>query len=195
MALQPAQRAAALAAFRPADVDGKPTPNGKLMLIGDQGFGDTIQFCRYIPLVAERCSTILMAASKEMQPLLVQQKGVTRQYDRWQAIPSFDAYCSLSDLPRLFGTNLSNIPAGVPYLKPDPAKAASWRARLDKLTPRGYRRIGLGWAGRPTHGNDFNRSVTLKRLKALTNLKNTVFVSLQMGPPRPRSAIISAKRP
>ena len=161
--------------------NGEPLPRGKLLLIGDQGFGDTIQFCRYIPKALERCPNIVLAASKEMQPILMQQKGVTRCYDHWQAIPAFDAYCSLSGLPRVFGTDLSNIPAPIPYLKADPAKARKWRERLDRLAPEGYRRIGLVWAGRPTHGNDFNRSIGLKRLRPVTNLKQTVFVSLQMG--------------
>jgi ADP-heptose:LPS heptosyltransferase len=56
-----------------------------------------------------------------------------------------------------------------------------WRAKLDGLLPPGYRRIGLAWAGRPTHGNDFNRSMSLDRLAPLLALENTAFVSLQMG--------------
>jgi Tfp pilus assembly protein PilF len=161
--------------------DGKPMPNGTLMLIGDQGFGDTIQFCRYIPMAAELCPNILMVCSKEMQPIVTQQKGISHYYDRWEQIPAFDAYCSLSGLPRVFDTDLDNIPAPVPYVKADPEKAEHWRKRLDALTPPGYRRIGLVWAGRPTHGNDFNRSMTLQKLGPLTRLENTVFVSLQKG--------------
>ena len=145
-----------------------PMPKGTLMLIGDQGFGDTINFCRYIPQVLKLCPNILMACSKEMRPLLMQQQGITRYYDRWQDIPSFQAYAPLSGLPRLFHTDLSNIPGNVPYLKAEPAKAESWRKRLDRLAPRGYRRIGLVWAGRPTHGNDFNRSMNLEKLAPLT---------------------------
>ncbi|MGH6828473.1 MAG: tetratricopeptide repeat protein [Rhizomicrobium sp.] len=164
--------------------DGKPMPRGTLLLIGDQGFGDTIQFCRYIPMAHRRCPNIAVAASAEMHPVVMQQEGVARCYDRWHDVPAFDAYCSLSGLPRIFGTDLSNIPAPIPYLKADREKAARWRARLDPLTPENYRRIGLVWAGRPTHGNDFNRSIGLKRLLPLAKLKNFVFISLQMGPAR-----------
>jgi hypothetical protein len=156
-------------------------PNGTLMLIGDQGFGDTIQFCRYIPLVAERCTNIIMACSSEMRPIVIQQKGIGQYYDRWETMPAFDAYCSLSGLPRLFGTNLTNIPAPIPYVKADAAKSERWRQRLDALTPPGYRRIALAWAGRPTHGNDFNRSITLNKLSALTALPKIAFVSVQKG--------------
>jgi hypothetical protein len=161
--------------------DGTPMPNGTLMLIGDQGFGDTIQFCRYIPMAAERCPNIIMACSKEMEPVVIQQKGISRYYDRWEKMPAFDAYCSLSGLPRIFDTDLSNIPAQSAYVKADPAKSEHWRKRLDALTPPGYRRIGLVWAGRPTHGNDFNRSMTLAKMGALTKLEKVAFVSLQKG--------------
>jgi hypothetical protein len=161
--------------------DGKPMPNGTLMLIGDQGFGDTIQFCRYIPEVAKLCPNLIMACSSEMQPIVMQQAGITQYFDRWESMPAFDAYCPLSGLPRLFGAKLGNIPAPVPYVKVDPAKAAFWRKRLDTLVPRGFRRIGLVWAGRPTHGNDFNRSATLQKLADLAKLDGTALVSLQMG--------------
>ena len=162
--------------------DGKPMAQGTLMLIGDQGFGDTIQFCRYIPEVARLCPNLIMACSSEMRPIVMQQAGITRYFDRWEHMPAFDAYCPLSGLPRLFGTTLGNIPAPIPYVKADPAKAEHWRRRLDTLVPKGYRRIGLVWAGRPTHGNDFNRSMTLRKLEALAQLDGVALVSLQMGP-------------
>jgi hypothetical protein len=117
-----------------------------------------------------------------MQTIIGQQKGLQRITDRWQDVPVFDAYCSLSGLPRIFSTNLSNIPTPIPYLTADRAKAARWRARLDKLAPQGFGRVGLVWAGRPTHGNDFNRSMCLTKLAPITDLPDTAFVSLQMGP-------------
>lgn len=162
--------------------DGKPMPNGTVMLIGDQGFGDTIQFCRYIPQVALRCKNIIMACSSEMKPIVMQQNGAMQYFDRWENVPAFDAYCPLSGLPRLFETDLNSIPAPVPYVRPDPAKVAYWRKRLEELMPRGYQTIGIVWAGRPTHGNDFNRSMSLRDLAPLGQLENTVLVSLQMGP-------------
>ncbi|WP_137128560.1 tetratricopeptide repeat protein [Rhizobium sp. FY34] len=162
--------------------DGKPMPNGTVMLIGDQGFGDTIQFCRYIPEVARRCQNIVMACSSEMKPIVMQQNSAMQYFDRWDQVPAFDAYCPLSGLPRLFQTDLNSIPAPIPYVRPDPAKLAYWRKRLEDLIPRGYQSIGIAWAGRPTHGNDFNRSMALRDLAPLSQLQNTVLVSLQMGP-------------
>lgn len=162
--------------------DGKPMPDGTLMLIGDQGFGDTIQFCRYIPDVARLCPKLIMACSSEMKPIVMQQAGITQYFDRWEDMPAFDAYCPLSGLPRLFATTLETIPAPIPYVRADPAKAEHWRRRLDALVPEGYRRLGLVWAGRPAHGNDFNRSMPLDRLGALAALDGIALVSLQMGP-------------
>jgi len=162
--------------------DGKPMPDGTLMLIGDQGFGDTIQFCRYIPEVAKICPNLIMACSSEMKPIVMQQAGITKYFDRWEHMPAFDAYCSLSGLPRLFGANLDTIPAPIPYVKADPAKVEHWRRRLDMLVPKGYRRIAVVWSGRPTHGNDFNRSMSLSRLEALAKLDGVALLSVQMGP-------------
>ena len=162
--------------------DGSEMPKGTLMLIGDQGFGDTIQFSRFIPEAARRCPNIIMACSAKMRPIVIQQKGVTRCHDRWQSMPEFDAYCALSGLPHLFGTNLSNIPGQKPYVKADPAQSARWRSRLNALAPAGYRRIGLVWAGRAEHGNDFNRSCSLQSLAPLLRMEKTAFISLQIGP-------------
>jgi len=161
--------------------DGKPM-QGTLVLIGDQGFGDTIQFCRYIPEVAKLCPNLVMACSSEMQPVVTQQAGIVRYSDRWENVPDFVAYCPLSGLPRLFGTELGNIPSPVPYVKADPAKVAHWRGRLKELVPEGFRSVGIVWAGRPTHGNDFNRSMTLAKLAPLAQLDNIALVSMQMGP-------------
>ncbi len=161
--------------------DGKPMPDGVLMLIGDQGFGDTIQFCRYIPEVAKLCPNILVACSPEMEPIIMQQPGVARYFSRWEEMPAFDAFCPLSGLPRLFGANLDNIHAPVPYLRADPTRSERWRRRLEALTPKGYRRVGLVWAGRPTHGNDFNRSTSLHNLAPLGQLERVALISLQMG--------------
>jgi Tetratricopeptide repeat len=162
--------------------DGEPMPDGTLLLIGDQGFGDTIQFSRYIAEVAKRCPNLIVACSVEMRPVVSQQAGVVQCFDRWDDVPAFDACCPLSGLPRLFRTRLDTIPAPVPHVRADARKAARWRERLDRLVPAGYRRIGLVWAGRPTHGNDLNRSMRLPRLHALAALEGVALISLQMGP-------------
>jgi hypothetical protein len=88
----------------------------------------------------------------------------------------------LSGLPRLAGTTLQSIPAGIPYLYAGEAKFAVWAERLWDLLPRGYRRIGIVWAGRPTHRNDLRRSTRLAAFAPLAALPQVALVSLQKGP-------------
>lgn len=161
--------------------DGKPV-DGTLLLIADQGFGDVIQFGRFISWAHRICPDLVIASARDMHPVLAQILPGARMVDRWEAIPPFAAYSSLSGLPRLYGVRLDDIPAPTPYLRADPERAARWRARLEHLTPGGYRRIGIVWAGRPTHNNDFNRSIALSQLAPLAALDDVALVSLQKGP-------------
>jgi Tfp pilus assembly protein PilF len=165
-----------------AQWDGAPLPErDTLLLIADQGYGDVIQFSRYIPWAAQRCSGIAIACSRELQSAIAQLHPSAKIFDHWDDAPEFAAWLPLSGLPRLAATRLDTIPASVPYLKADPAKTAAWAARLATLSPEGYRRIGIVWAGRPTHTNDDNRSITLRTFAPLAKLPDTTLVSLQKG--------------
>jgi len=164
--------------------DGATMTEGRLMLIADQGFGDCIQFARYIPWAAARAPEVVVACGREMRPLISQVPGVKMMFERWDDCPKCAAYLPLSGLPRVHGTRLGAVPAEIPYLRPDPAKAASWAARLGTLTAPSHRRIGLVWAGRPTHLNDHNRSVALQTLAPVTAVDGVTLVSLQKGSPQ-----------
>ncbi len=161
--------------------DGAAMGDGTVLLIADQGFGDVIQFARYIPWARERCSRVAIACSVEVAPLLRQIAPGVPIFQAWRECPAFAAYCPLSGLPRLHGTRVESIPAPVPYLRARPERVAAWRARLDALVPAGFRRIGVVWAGRPTHNNDRNRSTTLARFAPLARLASTALISLQKG--------------
>jgi tetratricopeptide (TPR) repeat protein len=161
--------------------DGSPIEDGTLLLIADQGYGDVIQFARYIPWAAARCAQLAVACSAELHPVIEQQAGFGLLFDHWERAPEYTAYCPLSGLPRLAGTRLDTIPAEIPYVRADPAKSAVWAERLSALLPRGYRRIGIVWAGRPTHHNDRNRSSTLAAFAPLTQIPGIALVSLQKG--------------
>jgi hypothetical protein len=162
--------------------DGAALPDATLLLIADQGFGDVIQFCRYIPWVAERCPHIALASSAELAPLLRQIAPGARLFQRWDDCPDYAAFCPLSGLPRLHGTRVENIPAPIPYLRADPAGVVAWRERLDGLVPARYRRIGIVWAGRPTHANDRDRSADLAAFAPIAALPGVALISLQKLP-------------
>jgi hypothetical protein len=164
--------------------DGAPLSGDTLLLIADQGFGDVIQFCRYIPWVCERCPEVVVAADAIMHPLIRQIRAPVKLVDDWNQCSPFVAYCPLSGLPRLHGTTLDTIPREIPYLRADPARTAVWRARLRGLLPPGFRRIGIVWAGRSTHNNDFNRSASLHAFAPIAALDGIALVSLQKGPPQ-----------
>jgi Flp pilus assembly protein TadD len=111
---------ATMPAMTSAPWNGMRIPNGRLLLVGDQGYGDTIQFARYIPMAAERCQELILGCSAEMAPLLADIPGVRQYCHRWADVPGHAAHCRLSSLPYLFHTRLDTIPSGIPYLKADP---------------------------------------------------------------------------
>lgn len=158
--------------------DGKALDENTLLLVADQGFGDVIQFSRYIPWARERCPKLVLACSAEMQPLMRHTYPWLPLFNRWDLCPGFAAYSSLSGLPRLHGTRLHNIPADVPYFRAEPEKAAFWKQRLAAMLPSGKRRVGIVWSGRPQPPN---RSTSLQALAPIAALGGIALVSLQMG--------------
>ncbi len=163
--------------------NGMALPKARILLVGDQGYGDTLQFARYIPAVAARCREVLLACSKDLAPLLGRIPGVHACYTAWTGIPGHAAYCRLSSLPGVLGTELDSIPGPHPYLHADPERVADWRGRLDARIERGRFRVGIFWAGRTTHPNDYRRSIRLSRLAPLAAIPGVALVSVAKAPP------------
>lgn len=157
-------------------------PGQKLLLVGDQGFGDVVMFSRYIPWARARCQDLTIACSSEMEPTLRRMFPCITIVTRWDLIGPFAYYCPFSGLPRLHGTRLENIPAATSYLQAEPTRSALWRDRLAARIAPGQRRVAIAWAGRPTHNNDINRTITLDTLAPLFDLEGVTFVSVQKGP-------------
>ena len=175
--------------------NGMRLPRGRILLVADQGAGDAIQFARYIPLVAERCREVVLAAAPELADLLRSAKGLTRVVTRYEHIGSVDVFCILSSLPFLLGTTLETIPANAPYLTVDAARRAAWKARLDARTPPGLPRVGIAWAGNPAHPDDRWRSTRLAAWQPLLDVPGVSFISLQKRvPKRDRGFMASASR-
>ena len=175
--------------------DGRTLPDGtRLLLIADQGFGDVIQFSRFIPWAAAHAPALVMACSGEMRPLLAQFPQLEALHVRWEDVPNWAAYVPLSGLPRLAGTRIDSIPATCPYLRADPDLAASWSARLDRLLPPGYRRVGLAWAGRPRTTTTATARRHSRPCRRLPRCRAWPSSPCRRGRPRRRSALISAAR-
>jgi tetratricopeptide (TPR) repeat protein len=151
------------------DIAGKT-----VLLYGEQGFGDTMQFCRYVPLVAQRGGRVILEVQDSLRELMTSLAGTTQVLAMGSVLPDFDVQCPLPSLPRVFGTRLETIPAAVPYLRASSQAALDWEARLG---PKSRPRIGLAWSGRPTHKDDLNRSIGLGALLPLLDIDAT-FVSL-----------------
>jgi tetratricopeptide (TPR) repeat protein len=171
----------ALPKFNAPEWNGMRLPKGRILLVGDQGYGDTMQFARYIPRVRERVGDIVIGCSPELLPLISSVRGVSVNecFTEWTNIPGFSAYCPLSSLPRIFETKLNSIPASVPYLKADPVKVARWAARLTEAFGDRALYVGVAWAGRPTHWDDRQRSLKWAQLRPLTRLDGVALISLQ----------------
>ncbi len=135
--------------------------NQTLLLHAEQGFGDTIQFCRYASLVGERAARVILEVQEPLRDLMNGLPGVTQTVSRGEALPDFDVHCPMLSLPLVMGTELSTIPPQVPYLHARPDAVAEWDVRLG---PKSRPRIGLAWSGNSSHRNDRNRSIALAAL-------------------------------
>ena len=164
----------------PAELDGP------LLVIAEQGFGDTIQFSRYVLLLADLGYTVIFEALPELARLF--QEGwqhpnvtVISRIDDPLAIEGnrdFAAWAGVMSLPQRFGTELATTPATIPYLAIQAAKVERWQARLaEESRPK----IGLVYAGNPKNMNDFARSLPPALLGPLLAQPEFAFYSLQKG--------------
>jgi len=165
--------------FAQAMWNGSNLAGGTILLHAEQGLGDTLQFVRYAPLVAERCAAVNLECQPELKPLLSPVRGVQRVLARGEALPPFDAHLPLMSLPAVFGTTLETIPWQGPYVRPDAASVADWRS-LIASDPARFK-VGIAWAGRSENWDDRKRSISLAMLAPLAQTPGVTFYSLQKG--------------
>ena len=170
---------------------GEQSLAGKTLLVdGEQGMGDVVQFCRYAPMVRALGAKVIIEAQKRLLPLLSSMKCDVTFVEMSNPPPDCDLQCPLMSLPLAFKTRLETIPAEVPYLFADPDKV---REVLRKLGDKTLPRIGLVWSGSPTHVDDHNRSIPLERFAPLLQLPYE-FHALQIDI-RPEDAAALARFP
>jgi len=156
---------------------GETLAGKTILLHAEQGFGDSIQFIRYLPLVAEKGGRIILEIPDGLVPLVENRAAnICGIYRRGDALPHFDVHCPLMSLALVLGTTLDTIPASVPYLDTPAKRARIWRERLVNIRRP---RVGLVWSGKPSHKNDHNRSIALSRLEPVLSVGGVGFISLQ----------------
>jgi Flp pilus assembly protein TadD len=162
-----------------------PDLSGRTVLVvQEEGLGDTLQFLRYLPLLVARGARVAVAVPPELTRLLRSVPGVAEVPDGTAPVPRHDFHCSFNGLPRAFGTTLETIPCEVPYLAADSLLASEWARQLP-ATPA--LRVGLVWAGQARPwlpgfvGLDQRRSTALAILAPLATVSGVQFVSLQKG--------------
>lgn len=159
--------------------DGAPLSGRTILLDAEQGYGDALQFLRYAPLVAARGGRVLVRCAPELAALAARTPGISAVVARGTSLPPFDLHCPLPSLPYVFGTTLDTIPADVPYLFADEAKAARWKSRLE--SHGAGCRVGLVWASQSQHRTAAAKSIALEELAPLAAVPGTAFYSLQKG--------------
>ena len=164
---------------------GEQLAGGRVLVHAEQGFGDAIQFCRYVPLMAQRGAKVILEVQPELKRLMAGLAGVHEAVRLGEALPPFDCHIPLLSLPRVFGTRLDTIPADIPYLQAPPELVEAWR---EKLSGMAGLRVGLAWAGSPQHMNDRNRSLALATLAPLAAVGGATYVVLQKGPAAAQAA-------
>jgi hypothetical protein len=138
---------------------GEPLEGSRILLHAEQGMGDTLQFVRYVPLVAGRGGKVVLDVQPPLHRLLAQTPGAAQVICRDEGRPEVDLQCPLLSLPLVLGTELSAIPAKVPYVYPDPALSEAWRHRLAGNSLR----IGLVWGGNPIFPHELWRAIPLEQ--------------------------------
>jgi tetratricopeptide (TPR) repeat protein len=163
--------------------DGTMPLAGKTLLVhAEQGLGDTIQFCRYLPLLAAAGASIVFEIPASLRALLQSLPGAIRLVGRGEPLPAFDYHCPLLSLPLALHTELQTIPHDVPYIAAEPQRVLRWRERLQGLNGL---RVGIAWQGNPDVERLIwarGRSVPLAALKPLAEIEGISLVSLQKGP-------------
>ena len=164
--------------FKQPSWDGTDFSDQTLLIHTEQGLGDTIQFFRYLPMVQEKGGKIIFQCQKSLHPLLQDYKYFDQIITEEDQAEDFHLHCSLLSLPRIFGTDIDNIPSQKSYI--------NIKKHSQKLPPAANStklKVGIVWAGNPDHRNDTYRSMRVKDLQDILKLDDITFYSLQKNLP------------
>ena len=154
----------------------QPLKDKTILLYAEQGFGDAVQFCRYVPLVAQLGAKIILEVQRPLVKLLKNLEGVSQIIAKGDMLPAFDYQCPLLSLPLAFKTDLNTIPPVPKHLTSDGENFAKWQTKLgEKSKPR----VGLVWSSVSSFKNDHIRSITLLELLSALPKEGFEYICLQ----------------
>ncbi len=166
--------------------------NGRTILVyHEQGFGDTLQFVRYLDLVAKRGGKVVFECQPALHDLLLGVAGIDQLIPGGSSLPRFDTQIALLSLPGIFDTTVATIPAGSPYVATSSERIARWREEIrQELTFRpglpndgGVKfKVGIAWQGNPKFSGDSLRSIPFRYYTILAAIPGVELISLQKGP-------------
>lgn len=171
--------------------NGAAMDDGTLVLYADQGFGDTLQFVRYLPLVRRLVKAVILEVQPQLVPLM-RASGFGDVFAGGDPLPHYDAHLPLTQLAAVFGSTEESMPAVVPYLATDPALKGKWQARMADYA--GFK-IGIAWQGNPKYSGDLRRSIPLVEFAPLASVPGVRFFSLQKGYGSEQLAAVSERMP
>lgn len=154
--------------------DGGPLDGKTILVHFEQGFGDTVQFIRYMAVLKAMGARTVFECQPPLKRLLASVPGIDALVARGEPVPEADCHLPLMSLPHRCRTTVATIPGGVPYLRADPHRAAFWRQRIADAGGRDAFRVGIQWRAA---GAD--RSIPLDRFARLSHLSGVRLYSLQ----------------
>jgi len=163
--------------FAEPEWDGSDLGGKTLLIHQEQGFGDMIQFARYIPMVKAKGATVVLEVQPELSRLFSTLPGIDKVINRGSPLPKFDFFVPMMSLAKIFATTKDTVPADIPYLTPPDMHAVQLPASMER-----QRQVGIVWAGKPTHQNDKNRSCRFTDFIELLGVPGVTVYSLQKGP-------------
>jgi tetratricopeptide (TPR) repeat protein len=158
--------------------DGSDPAGKTIVLVAEQGLGDTLQFVRYAQLLTARGARVIVECNPSLHPILSQTAGVAQWIGPRDTPPAVDACLPLLSMPHRLGTTLDTIPADVPYIFAAPQRIEAWR---DEIRGAGQFRIGISWQGNPLAPYDSERSIPLAHFEPLAHVPGVRLLNLQKG--------------
>jgi len=161
--------------FQPLWLGDSDIKDKTILLYAEQGLGDALLACRYVPKVAALGAKVILEVQSALKSLLCGLEGVSMLIGRGEAIPHFDVHCPLMSLPLAFKTTIETIPSVAPYVTVPQYAIEKWCPKLSTQKLK----VGIAWAGNPDFEGDRDRSILLENILPVARIDGIKYFSLQ----------------